>query len=271
MNSCVLPPPVPESEGIDQNGSYIERPAVASGTRNNKTMKMSQFFFEKLSSDFQGLEEVGIIDCLLKHPGRILHEIINDKSQRTMWFLAGLIITCMFAYGFVMGTFSGAQQLWMVPLKVVGGILFSLLICLPSLYIFAGLSGSNQTFTQTLGMFLQSLALAGLLLVGFAPVAWIFAQSTNSVTFMGALFLIFWGIGTCIGMELLSSSFSFMNKQQMVFLKIWIFVFITVVLQMMTTLRPLVGNFNGYQLEGKKFFVSHWIDCIDENKPVRGR
>ena len=33
--------------------------------------------------------------------------------------------------------------------------------------------------------YLQPLGLGALLLIGFAPVAWIFSQSTDSVAFMG--------------------------------------------------------------------------------------
>jgi len=236
-------------------------PSVLPG--HEKVLSVRQSFDEKLAGDYQDLGSVGIVDGSLKHPGRILYEIIDGSRLRITLLLLGLLIVCMAAYGFVMGTFSGAQQLWVVPLKVVAGTIFSLLICLPSLYIFSGLSGSVQTFTQSTGIFIQSLALSGLLLVGFAPVAWIFGQSTNAVVFMGILHLVFWGIGAWIGMELLASAHSFVNKRQMVFLKIWVVVFVTVVFQMTTTLRPLVGKFNGYSLEGKKFFVTHWIDSME--------
>ena len=40
---------------------------------------------------------------------------------------------------------------------------------------------------------------------------------------------------------------------------LWSLVFLLVVLQMSTTLRPLVGPFEGLGLAEKEFFLSHWI------------
>jgi hypothetical protein len=32
---------------------------------------------------------------------------------------------------------------------------------------------------------------------------------------------------------------------------------------MCTFLRPLVGEFKGYHLEGKQFFCAHWFQTLD--------
>jgi len=39
------------------------------------------------------------------------------------------------------------------------------------------------------------------LLIGFAPVAWLFSQSTESLLLMGALHLVFWLIATYFGLR----------------------------------------------------------------------
>ena len=48
-----------------------------------------------------------------------------------------------------------------------------------------------------------------LLLIGFAPVAWIFSQSTDSIAFMGALHLILWAIGISFGLRLIDTMSQF--------------------------------------------------------------
>ena len=44
-------------------------------------------------------------------------------------------------YGMVVGSFSGGSQMWIAPAKIAIGTILSILICLPSLYIFTCLSG----------------------------------------------------------------------------------------------------------------------------------
>ncbi len=168
----------------------------------------------------------------------------------------------MIGYGFIMACFTGGDQLWAVPVKVLIGTFLSALICLPSLYILTCLAGGEQSLPQILGLFLQALALSAILLAGFAPITWIFSQSTNTVAFMGFLHLVFWMIGIHFGLKLLMTALGFLNKRDMGVLKVWSVIFIVVVMQMCTTLRPLVGEFRGTELQGKKFFLAHWGDCL---------
>jgi len=45
------------------------------------------------------------------------------------------------------------------------------------------------------------LMLMTILLIGFAPVAWLFSQSTESLGWMGFLHLLFWLIATAFGVR----------------------------------------------------------------------
>ena len=61
-------------------------------------------------------------------------------------------IVCSLIYGLVAGTFSGGPQLWIAPAKIAMGLMISALICLPSLYIFTCLSGSQARLVEVCGM-----------------------------------------------------------------------------------------------------------------------
>ena len=61
-----------------------------------------------------------------------------------------ITVVCSLVYGVVTGTFSGGTQLWAAPIKIAGGLLISAAICLPSLYIFTCLSGSQGAFRGSL-------------------------------------------------------------------------------------------------------------------------
>jgi hypothetical protein len=205
-----------------------------------------------------GLSAQHVISALLKHPAKVVCEIIQGNRKMVSLILLLIVVLCMFGYGLVMGMFSGGHQLWFVPLKVCFGLLLASVICLPSLYIFICLAGGDQSLSQVTGLLLAMLALGGILLVGFAPVAWVFSQATNASKFMGSIHLVFWGLGVLFGLRLLESALVHLNRCNAAVFRTWAVIFIMVVLQMTTTLRPLVGEYQGAQLFGKKFFLHHW-------------
>jgi hypothetical protein len=208
-----------------------------------------------------------VLDSLLKLPGQITHEIVEGRAGRISVVLFAVATLSLLLYGAIMGSFVGGQQLWMAPVKVLFGALVSALICLPSLYILVSLSGGRQSLPQTAGLFLQALALNGLLLVGFAPIAWVFSQATETTVFMGALHLIIWVTAVWFSLSVLLRAFSFLNRRAMGAVRFWGVIFFVVLLQMSTTVRPLIGQGSVFRTTGKKFFLAHWGDCLRHPKP----
>jgi hypothetical protein len=174
-------------------------------------------------------------------------------------------VLCGLIYGLVVGTFSGGPQLWAAPVKVAGGIVISALICLPSLYIFTCLSGSEARLAEICGLVAGLLLLMTILLIGFAPVAWLFSQSTQSVALMGALHLLFWFIATCFGLRFLGSGLSYHQSHSKAGFGTWIVIFVLVAIQMTTALRPIVGTASTFLPEGKKLFLTHWAQCLEDS------
>jgi hypothetical protein len=166
-------------------------------------------------------------------------------------------------YGVVVGTFSGGVQLWAAPVKIAAGMVLSAIICLPSLYIFVCLSGSRACFGQVAGLVAGLLLLTAALLVGFAPVAWLFSQSTSSAAWMGALHLMFWIIATAFGLRFLHGGFAEFEARTDAGFKTWVVIFMLVTIQMTTALRPLVGTSKTFLPTEKKFFLQHWGDCMN--------
>jgi hypothetical protein len=202
------------------------------------------------------------IECLLRQPRRVMFQLQQPRSGKLiaiMLLVAGL---CALLYGGVVGSFSGGVQWWAAPVKVAAGLLMSALICLPSLYIFACLSGSQARLAEIIGLVAGLLMLMTILLIGFAPVAWLFSQSTESIAWMGVLHLVFWFISTAFGLRFLENGFSHSKPRSSAGLKTWVLIFVLVVLQMTTALRPLVGTADSFLPTEKLFFVSHWAKCL---------
>jgi len=99
-------------------------------------------------------------------------------------------------------------------------------------------------------------------LLTFAPVAWLFSQSTESVNWMGTLHLIFWFIAAIFGLRFVDTAFSHSQAKSNAGFNTWVVIFMLVVVQMTTALRPIVGTSESFFPKEKKFFLSYWADCL---------
>jgi hypothetical protein len=148
------------------------------------------------------------------------------------------------------------------PAKIGLGLMISAIICLPSLYIFTCLSGSLARLQEIFGLLSGLLMLMTILLIGFAPVAWIFSESSESLAWMGTLHLIFWFVATIFGLRFLEAGFSHSQARSHAGFYTWVVIFLLVVVQMTTALRPILGKSDTFLPQQKQFFLSHWGECL---------
>jgi hypothetical protein len=211
------------------------------------------------------------VEALLRHPRRLMFQLRQPGARKLISGMVVVTLFCSLVYGLVVGTFSGGTQFWAAPVKIAGGLLISGAICLPSLYILTCLSGSEARFIEVSGLLAGLLTLMTVLLVGFAPVAWIFSQSTESIAWMGALHLAFWLVATLFGVRFMVAGFSHSNTKSRAGLKVWVVIFVLVALQMTTALRPILGKADTFFPVEKKFFAGHWFQCINSTMDNAGK
>ena len=207
---------------------------------------------------------VAAVEAILRQPRRLMYQLRQPGAGKLVAGMLFIAVVCSLIYGVVVGSFSGGTQWWAAPVKISIGLLISALICLPSLYIFACLSGSQARLAEMFGLIAGLLMLMTVLLIGFAPVAWLFSQSTGSLCWMGALHLIFWLVSTIFGLRFLSGAFAHSNARSSAGLNTWIVIFMLVALQMTTALRPIVGTADTFMPTEKRFFLAHWFDCMEK-------
>ena len=202
------------------------------------------------------------VEALLRQPRRLLYQLRQPGAGGLIVQMLLVSAICALVYGFVAGTFSGGTQLWAAPVKIAGGMLVSAAICLPSLFIFTCLSGAQSRLAEVCGLLAGLLMLMTILLVGFAPVAWIFSQSTESIAWMGTLHLAFWFVATIFGVRFLKNGFAQANARSQAGVNVWIIIFLLVAVQMTTALRPILGQSDTFFPTEKKFFLVHWFDNV---------
>jgi hypothetical protein len=215
---------------------------------------------------------ISAVEAILRQPRRVIFHLRQAGSGSVIVALFGIAILSALVYGLVVGTFSGGVQMWAAPAKIAGGMLVSALICLPSLYIFSCLSGSQARLIEVVGLVAGLLGLTTILLIGFAPVAWVFSQSTSSVVVMGVLHLAFWFVATCFGWRFLRNGFAHLSAKSNGIMHIWFIIFVLVCVQMTTALRPIVGTSDTLLPKEKKFFAAHWLNVVEQaNNGARTR
>ena len=202
-----------------------------------------------------------LFEALLRRPAQLAaHRACGEGG--TLLSFGVIAVLSIIVFGFVLGTFAYGNQLWAAPLKLGGGLLFAGLICFPSLYIFSSLAGSNASASQMGGLLGGMLALAGLLLLGFAPALWIFAQGVSSFGFMGFLALASWLVALGFSFRFLRAALRQTGAVQATPLVIWFSIFLLVTLQLSTSLRPILGNSGKFLTSEKKFFLTHWGETM---------
>lgn len=257
------PPPIPPTTPSTLPASPGAAPSLQAAPSVASTLAIGEHPDDRTAVD--GFASA--VDAMLRHPRRLMYQFRNGQPNGLIAGLLVVALVCGAIYGLVVGSFSGGTQYWAAPLKIVAGLFLSVLICLPSLYIFSCLSGSDARLAEVTGLVIGLMALMTVLLIGFAPVAWVFSQSTTSATVMGALHLGFWAVATYFGVRFLTRGLSHQHGSPAA-LRLWTAVFLLVMLQMTTALRPLIGSADQLLPTEKKFFLNHWFDQLDAERPA---
>ncbi|HBC85624.1 MAG TPA: hypothetical protein DCZ94_01590 [Lentisphaeria bacterium] len=205
-----------------------------------------------------------LTENLLKDPLKVISGFGRLPMARLLLNIILINIVCLVGYGVIVGSFSGGIQWYMAPVKIIAGLMLAVLFCYPSFYIFSCLSGIDVKPGTAMLVLLAAVSVFSILIVGFAPIAWVFSQSTNTVFFIGFFHLLFWGTSTLFGMRVLLKAASSLKCKNTFYPLFWILIFMITSLQMMTALRPIVGTAETVLPKEKMFFMAHWSKLFSE-------
>lgn len=202
-----------------------------------------------------------------------IHQGIGLKSK-----IAALLISssCFFAlYGAIVGAFHSLPQVASSAIKLPALYLITLLICLPTLYIFNALFGSKQTIGQHFTYLLTAVSVIAILLCGFAPVTLFFLITVNNYSFFLLLNVAIFALTGILGVSFLyqvmkpgeeDGSVSQSIKVRKNILRFWLVLYGFVGSQLGWTLRPFFGSPGQFELfrprEGS-FFSGVWTALMN--------
>ena len=208
-----------------------------------------------------------IVAALLKAPTKVADAIAAQQKGLlgAASILIAVAVVCHAVFGAAIGLFAGWPVAAMDVVKAPLIAVCSLLLCFPSLYVFACVAGSPLSISQTFALGCSCLAMVGLLLVGLAPVAWLFSVSTANPPFIVTLTLLIWLVAVSFAARYVGKLRAHPLFQRQAGIKMWFLILIVVTLQMTTCMRPMLRKpESGWWTGEKKFFLSHFGSTFEQ-------
>ncbi|HET9314364.1 MAG TPA: hypothetical protein VFQ51_02200 [Vicinamibacteria bacterium] len=164
---------------------------------------------------------------------------------------------CAVAYGATAGLYQGGAQVALAALKAPLIVAGSIALCLPSLYVFAGLGGATLDGRRLRAILCGLVGLMGLMLAALLPISWLFSVSSRSLGFLVILHLLVWGVALWFGGAFLLRVVPEAGARSG--LVLWVMLVGVVSLQVATTLRPVLLRAPGAPLveRGRLSFLEH--------------
>lgn len=211
--------------------------------------------YEKLDMDrFDGgwANPFSLVGAMLKSQGALYRDLAAGRwAARYLASLAIVTVILAVPYGAILGMSASALQALLSAIKLPIIILGSALLCLPTFYVFNAVFGSRITFWQSATAVLFIATGAAVILIAFAPIAWLFTVSTteDGWRFLVVLHLIFTITAACFGIRFLRVGQRYLSErlqQGTMFhrglMSWWCALLLVVSFQMAYTMRPIMTD-----------------------------
>ncbi len=218
------------------------------------------------------MENTNNLVYLLKDRFSFVKEIHEGEKLNSK--IVSLLIasfSCFGIYGAIIGATNSTTPLQILSsaIKLPALYLITLIVCLPTLYIFNAFFGSRSTIPQHFAYLLSTITVISVLLCGFAPVSLFFLLTVNDKFFFLLLNIAIFTLTGILGVSFLYQAMKPGESEEQVgntqirknILKFWLFLYGFVGTQLGWTLRPFFGtgkNFDLFRPREGSFFTAIW-------------
>ena len=203
---------------------------------------------------------------LLRAPGDVMG-FADGKARywRLAAFLALVTAVGCAMFGFAVGSFVDLRVAALDAAKMVGVAAFSFVLCFPTQYVFATISGSKLSAARIAVLGLVCTATLGSLLAALSPILWLFSVSTEKTAFIVALSCIFAALSLVFVVRPVAAAVEKGVVASRGGLHVWLVVFAVVALQTVTLVRPMLAPIGTPRTpEGKCFFLMHFVASVSD-------
>ena len=210
-----------------------------------------------------------VLMSFLRERARFLEEIsqgirLNDKV------LSLLVCSSIFLaiYGAIIGSSNSWMQVIASAVKLPALYLVTIIICLPTLYLFGVFLGSRCNLKQYLALLLASTSVIGVMLFAFAPIVLFFRLSIKSYEFFKLMNVGLFAITGLMGINLFYKGIMLLEQHdgksnsRTYILRGWLFLYGFVGSQMGWVLRPFFGDpdskFQLFRQLESNFYLHIW-------------
>ncbi|HEY9849475.1 MAG TPA: hypothetical protein V6D28_08455 [Leptolyngbyaceae cyanobacterium] len=202
------------------------------------------------AKEFQTQNYFIVLIDLLRDRQSFLEEIRQGVRLKSK-IIALLVCSslCFAIYGAIIGLYHSVPQSLSAAIKLPCLYLLTLLICLPTLYIFNIFFGSDRSLTQHFIIVLTAASVISALLLGFAPVTLFFLITTDNYQFFKLLNVAIFVLTGVIGIQFLYQGMQLVSEQDTEgklartrILKFWLLLYGFVGSQLGWIIRPIFGT-----------------------------
>ena len=201
---------------------------------------------------------------LLRAPGELMGAAEGGADNgRLAAFLALVTAAGCALFGFAFGSFVGFEVAALDAAKMIGVAAFSFVLCFPTLYVFATISGAKLSVARLAVLGLVCTATLGCLLAAISPILWLFSVSTEETGFIVVLSCLLAALSFAFVARPVAAAVQKGIVETKAGLNMWLVVFAVVALQTVTLVRPMLAPVGTpREPDGKCFFIMHFGKSI---------
>src|SRR5215471_3515042 len=143
-----------------------------------------------------------IVERILRDRDSVWRQVVEERRLGRMtggMFLTSLV--CLAAYGAVLGASHSWQQAASSAVKLPLLFLATLIICLPTLYLFNLIFGARLGMLQAITLIMVCITVISVLALAFAPISLFFLITANDYEFFKLLNVAILVLAAIVGLR----------------------------------------------------------------------